>query len=193
MSTDAAASEVLSLIGGASFLLKLVAIDGHSASGKSSLARMLQSKHPHATVVQTDGFYRPLDADYRAALGAAGGYAEYYDWQRLQAQVLRPLRSAAKARYQKYDWSRNELGEWVEVEPEGLVIVEGCYSARPELRSYYDSIVLVVTSPAERMRRQLLRNDASGAWLKRWDDAETYYLEHFHPESYADIVLPGQS
>jgi uridine kinase len=192
MSTAAAATEFLGLIGSVSTPITLVAIDGHSAAGKSSLARALQAKHRRAAIVQTDDFYRPLDVAYRATLDAAGGYAEYYDWQRLEAQVLRPLRSRTKACYQRYDWGTNELNHWAELEPEGLVIVEGCYSSRPELRSYYDAIAFVVTSPIERMNRQRRRNDASDVWLRRWDAAERYYLENFHPERCADIVLPGQ-
>jgi uridine kinase len=192
MSTDNAAEEFLALIRSASAPLALVAIDGQSAAGKSTWARMLQTKHLDATIVQTDDFYRVLDPSYRDGLDAAEGYTEYYDWQRLEAQVLGPLRSGMKARYQRYDWDTNELGDWTTVDPVGLIIVEGCYCARPELRNYYDAIVFVVTSPVERERRQYLRNDASDDWLGRWDAAERYYLDRFDPESYADLVLPGQ-
>jgi uridine kinase len=192
MSTDTAAEEFLALIGSTSASMAIVAIEGQSAAGKSTWARMLQTKHLDAAVVQTDDFYRPLDPSYRASLDAAEGYAEYYDWQRLEAQVLGPLRSGTKARYQRYDWGTNELGDWTTIDPVGLVIVEGCYCARPELRHYYDAIAFVVTSPVERERRQYLRNDASDAWLGRWDAAERYYLDRFDPESYADLVLPGQ-
>jgi uridine kinase len=191
MSTDTAA-ELLALIRNDSASMTLVAIDGHSAAGKSTLARILQTKHSDAVVAQTDDFYRPLDLGYRATLDAAGGYAEYYDWQRLEAQVLRPLRSGTKARYQRYEWDTNELGDWATIDPVGLVIVEGCYSARPELRAYYDAIAFVVASPVERKLRQHLRNDATDAWLGRWDAAERYYLDRFDPESYADVVLLGQ-
>jgi uridine kinase len=192
MSTDNAAEEFLALIRSASAPLALVAIDGQSAAGKSTWARMLQTKHLDATIVQTDDFYRVLDPSYRDGLDAAEGYTEYYDWQRLEAQVLGPLRSGMTARYQRYDWDTNELGDWTTVDPVGLIIVEGCYCARPELRNYYDAIVFVVTSPVERERRQYLRNDASDDWLGRWDAAERYYLDRFDPESYADLVLSGQ-
>jgi len=168
----------------------LLAIDGHSAAGKTTLARALHASQ-EATIVHADDFYRPLEPSYRNALDAAGGCAEYYDWQRLEDQLLRPLRSGRPARYRKYDWSRNELGEWAEVEPGRLTIVEGCYSARPELRAYYDFIVLVVSAPDERQRRQEQRNDASRAWMDRWDAAERYYLKHFRPDAYADLVVSG--
>jgi len=109
----------------------LIAIDGHSASGKSSIARALHQVHPASTLVHTDDFYRPLPAHMRNGLDAAGGYHLYYDWQRLDAQVLRPLKNGRPARYQRYDWSTNDLAEWIIVLPTGLVIIEGCYAARP--------------------------------------------------------------
>jgi uridine kinase len=77
----------------------------------------------------------------------------------------------------------------MEVGAADLVIVEGCYSARPELRAYYDAIILVVASTAERERRQQMRNDASSEWLGRWDAAERWYMEHCRPNDYADLTV----
>jgi uridine kinase len=191
MHTPSAVEGILALIERAALKPALLAIDGHSGAGKSSLAGALQGARPDAVVVHTDDFYRPLDPQYRASLDAAGGYAEYYDWQRLEAQVLRPLSRGGPARYRKYDWGSNDLGEWGEIKPSGLVIVEGCYSARPELRSYYDAIVLVVTPPAERERRQRLRDDANNEWLDRWDAAERLYMERSGLSNYADLVVSG--
>ena len=185
------AERILALVEQVPPPLALLAIEGHSAAGKSSLASLVQGSRTDVTVVQTDDFYRPLDPGYRDTLDAAGGYAEYYDWQRLEAQVLSPLRAGRSARYQRYNWQRNSLGEWAEVKPSGLVIVEGCYSARPELRDYYDAIVVVTAASAAREHRQHLRSDARTDWLIRWDAAERLYMERCHPESYADLVVSG--
>ncbi len=53
----------------------LIAIDGHSASGKSSIARALHQVHPASTLVHTDDFYRPLPAHMRNGLDIEGCYA----------------------------------------------------------------------------------------------------------------------
>ena len=173
------------------FPVTLLAIDGHSAAGKSSFAHALQQSRSDITIIHTDDFYRPMAEDIRARLDAAGGYDQYYDWQRLETQVLRPLHSNAAARYQRYDWATNALGEWCEVPPEGIVVVEGCYSVRPELRSYYQLILLVTTSEEERSQRQLQRADEA-AWVARWNAAERYYMEHHQPHTYADIIVSGE-
>jgi len=69
----------------------LIAIDGHSAAGKSTRVRTLQAALSQVTIMHTDDFYRPMPEVNRARLDAAGGYQQYYDWQRLEHEVLRPL------------------------------------------------------------------------------------------------------
>ncbi len=173
-------------------LVTLVAIDGHSAAGKSTLADQIHASYPLSTVVRMDDFYRPLAPPARAALDAAGGYAWYYDWQRLERQVLQPLRVGQAGRYQKYNWSLNRLdGLWHEVQPQGVVVVEGCYALRPELRSYFALLLLVESSAARRWQRQLQRGDAED-WLRRWDAAERYYMQTCRPEAYADLIVAGE-
>jgi uridine kinase len=171
--------------------LLLVAIDGHSAAGKSSLAAALQHALPDVTLVHTDDFYRPMREEERARLDAAGGYQSYYDWQRLEAQVLKPLSIGSVTQYQKYDWQHNCLGGWEELKPEGIIVIEGCYAARPELRHYYNVIILIETPVKQRVQRQQARADASPEWLARWDAAERYYMEQHRPHAYAHLVVAG--
>jgi len=170
----------------------VAAIDGHSAAGKSTLARTIQQHLARVTIIHTDDFYRPLGAEERASLDASGGYDQYYDWERLEAQVLQPLSRDQSIGYQQYDWATNELGGWIRVQPTGIILVEGCYAARPELRCYYDAIIWVETSVRKRLVRQAARADATAAWLARWDAAERYYIEQFQPQSYADLVITGE-
>jgi len=172
--------------------VQLVAIDGHSAAGKSTLARTLSALLPNVTIIHTDDFYRTLDERERAALDAEGGYYRYYDWERLEAQVLQPLSSSETSCYQKYDWSTNSLGEWVTVPAAGIILIEGCYAARPELRYYYDILLFVATPPVQRLQRQSARADATAAWLARWDAAEQFYMAHYQPHRYAHLVIAGE-
>ncbi|MBI1879818.1 MAG: hypothetical protein HYR94_16615 [Chloroflexi bacterium] len=172
--------------------LTLLAIDGHSAAGKTSLARALVHVLPHVSVVHMDDFYRSMPEEERASLDATGGYQHYYDWQRLEAQVLIPLKTGQISHYQKYNWATNRLDAWAIVPPDGVVVVEGCYAARPELRHYYDIIILVETSAQQRECRQQARADASSEWLARWDAAERYYMDRYRPHDYADLIVAGE-
>ncbi len=168
----------------------MIAIDGHSAAGKSSLAGAIAAQWPTATIIHTDDFYRPLDPTYRNGLDAAGGFAEYYDWQRLAAEVLEPLRQSATARYEAYDWASNSFHGEVEAGPSGLIVVEGCYSARPELRRFYDACIVVQTQSTRRAQRRSSRDDRQ-VWVDRWDAAERYYFERYPAADYADVIVEG--
>lgn len=128
-----------------------------------------------------------MDEGERARLDAKGGYERYYDWQRLEAQVLAPLGAGQTARFQKYDWAANQLGQWEEVAAQGVVLVEGCYAARPNFRHYYGLIILVEADAELRDHRQRQRADAP-EWWPRWDAAERYYMQTARPHEYADFV-----
>ena len=169
----------------------LVAIDGPSGAGKSTLAEALRSRLPDVSVVHVDDFYRVMEPRESAALNAREGYERYYDWQRLAAEVLAPLRRGVAARYRRYDWLRNRLGETGEAPARGVVLVEGCYAARPELRALVDLTIYVETPRAERERRVRAREQDEDVWIARWMAAEDWYEEHHRPQEHVDLVLHG--
>ncbi len=170
----------------------LVGIDGCSAAGKSTLARFIQTHLPAVTIVHGDDFYRVMDEEARAALDAAGGYELYYDWQRLRNEVLEPLSYKQSALYQRRNWSTGQLGAWVEIQPQGVIVIEGVYTMRPELRAFYDIAIFVETSFSLRMCRQAERTDPSD-WVARWEAAEAYYLDHHRPQTHANFIILGES
>ncbi len=165
----------------------LIAIDGHSAAGKTTLSSQLRDEIPDVSVVHADDFYRVMDPVERKTLDAAGGYRLYFDWERLRDQVLEPLSTGSVANYQKYDWATNTLGEWETLVPAEVVVVEGCYSARPELKRYYSAVIFVKAPTNRRIAVQQERGDA-WEWIERWYAAERHYFEISQPESYATLV-----
>jgi phosphoribulokinase len=128
----------------------------------------------------------------RYGLDAKEGYRQYYDWERLLRDVLEPLRRGDSARYQVYDWEGNRLGVWLYASAAQIVIVEGCYSSRPEFGAIIDFTVLVEADPRMRAKRQAKRGDASTAWLARWDAAERHYLSATRLRKRADAIVAGQ-
>ena len=169
----------------------LVAIDGHSAAGKSTLARRIAELVDGVSIVSGDDFYRVMSEDECSGLTPEEGFERYYDWQRLEREVLEPLTAGRTSRYQRYDWTANRLGETVTVEPQGIIVIEGCYSLRLELRPYYHVTFFVETSEAARLERQRRRGDATEAQLARWDAAEAYHFAKNAPEKGADLVVCG--
>jgi len=170
----------------------VIALDGPSAAGTSTLAAVLGPRLA-ASVVGGDDFYRDMLEAPRWALTAAQGVAEYFDWQRLRREVLEPLRDARPAQYRPYSW-RPEGGladRVVTVEPTPILVLEGVYTARPELRDLVDLAVLVDTPPKERHRRLVARGHGNDAWWSRWSAAEDYYFTAICPPESFDLVVPG--
>lgn len=172
----------------------LVAIDGLGGSGKSTLATALAELRG-AAVVHGDDFYRPMDPEERAGLNPEDGYHRYFDWQRLREEVLAPLAAGRDAAYRRYDWATGDLApdESHCVSACGIVVVEGVYTARPELADYYDLLVYVDTPRGESMRRLRERGDDHGPidWESRWRLAEEHYLALTRPRERAHLVVSG--
>lgn len=168
----------------------LVAVDGCSGAGKSTLAAALAVELDGA-VVSLDDFYRPMDPERRRGLDAQTGYELYFDWQRLISEVLDPLVLGEPARYQPYDWSTEALAEQpAAIRPEGVIVFDGVYSHRPQLRGYWDIAVFVDTPAEVRAQRLKVRADDPD-WVQRWSAAEDWYLTNVDPRSGADVVVRG--
>ena len=178
--------------------LALVAIDGPGGSGKSTLAAELAERLGglgQITIVHGDDFYRPMAAEDRLLLSPQDGYIQYFDWQRLRDQVLIPLAARTAGQYQRYDWPAGALaaGEVHHVPRSGVVIVEGVYTARPELAGYYDLTVWVDTPWETCMRRLDERGHDHGAgnWSERWRAAEEHYIATTQPGTRLDQAVKG--
>ena len=169
----------------------LVAIDGLTCAGKSTLAGQVAGALEDAEVVGLDDFYRPLAAEERAVTGPKESYDRYFDWKRLLRDVLVPLSRQSRARYRRYDWDTNALAEWHEIESRSVVIVEGVYSTRPELRRYFNVMVYVDAPRKVRLARLLDRRYPDTSWIDHWMAGEDWYVEHVRPAEQVTLVVDG--
>ncbi len=176
----------------------LISIDGPGGSGKSTLAGAVAGQTAGAgrvTIVHGDDFYRPMPAHDRLLLSPQDGYQRYFDWQRLRDQVLIPLTCGTAAEYLRYDWATHQLaaGEWHRVPRSGVVIVEGVYTARPELADFYD-LTVWVEAPREVCLRRLKErghDHGPGNWNERWRAAEEHYVATTQPGARLDLTVSG--
>ena len=167
----------------------MVAIDGLACAGKSTLAGQVAGALQDAAVVDLDDFYRPMAAEERATLGPKESCDRYFDWERLLRDVLVPLSTHSRARYRRYDWDTNRFVGWREIEPRSVVIVEGVFSTRPELRPYF-SVMVYIDAPREvRLARLLDRRYPETLWVDHWMAAEDWYVEHVQPTEQVALVV----
>jgi uridine kinase len=162
-----------------------VAVDGHGASGKSTIARAIVADMT-AALVHTDDFFMPAAraAGFRQSLG------DYYDWRRLRAEALAPLLAGHSASFCGFDWETGVLGDTVTVAPAGLIVLEGVFSAAPVLSDLLDRSIFVETPEHERMRR-LRQRITPEEWDDDWLAAERAYFDETRPPSSFDLIVLG--
>lgn len=170
----------------------VVALDGRSGTGKSTLAEWMAGQLGGIRVDQDD-FYAGGDIDEWRRLTSREKADRVIDWRRVRGEVLLPLREGQGASWRPFDWD-TMIGlapETITVPPSGLVILDGAYSARPELADLIDLSILVTLDDAVRRERLRLREgeDLVSCWHTVWDEAEDYYFGTIRPPEAFDLVI----
>lgn len=167
----------------------LVALDGPCATGKTTLGAFL-SRLYGCPLFHMDDFYLPPERKTAQRLAEPGGNV---DAERFFVEVLSPLSQGKTVRYRPYRCHPGVLGEEVVVAPAPLAVVEGVYSLRPDLQSYYHVKCFLEVPWATRRARLLDRNGADGLdrFEKLWIPLEDAYFRAYPIRETCDVVLTG--
>ncbi|MFF2851214.1 uridine kinase [Streptomyces sp. NPDC058001] len=126
--------------------VRLVAVDGHAGSGKTTFAGHLAAALGGAPVLHLDDI---------------ATHDELFDWTgRLERQVLAPLRRGERARYEPYDWHARAFGPARDLAPAPVVLVEGVGAGRRELRPSLARLLWMDLPPEESWDRGRGRDGA---------------------------------
>jgi para-aminobenzoate synthetase len=173
----------------------LIAIDGRSGAGKSTLASAV-SMRTGAAVINGDDFYAGGSAEMWDAMTPLQMVEHCMDW-RSQRAVLEELSQRRTASWLPYDWeadngSRSSIP--LTCQPTDVVILEGAYSARPELGDLLTLRVLLDTPPLIRRQRLLEREGERyrAEWEARWACAEEHYFKTVIRAGAFDLVIQPQ-
>ena len=156
--------------------VRLVAVDGPSAAGKTTFTAALSAALGGAPVVHSDDFPVPWDGDPLAW------------WPPLTALVLEPLRAGRTGRFRRYDWRNGTYGEEAEVPVAPVVVIEGVGAARAEAPAAFR---VWVEAPHDLCRRRAEeRGDDLAAW-DRWAEAEAKLFAADRTRDRVDLVIDG--
>ena len=152
----------------------IIAIDGGSAAGKSTMSARLKEKYD-CTVFHMDDFFLRPEQRTAERLKETGGNI---DRERFLEEVLEPLSRGEPVYYRRFDCASQKILEAVEVIPKELVIIEGVYSMHPAFEKYYDLTIYLDISPEEQKERILRRNTPEKAkqYLETWIPLENKYF-----------------
>jgi para-aminobenzoate synthetase len=157
----------------------VVAIDGRSGAGKTTLAERLRAELPGAPLVALEDLYGGWDGlDHGISL--------------LVRAVLRPLAAGHAAVVPRYDWVSQSWGEeWV-LQPPEFLVVEGVGAGAWAAARYESLLVWITAAGVVRRQRALERDGESFAPLwDRWAAHEERMLAREKTPARADFVING--
>ena len=167
----------------------VVAVDGRSASGKSTLAARLHAAVPRSAMVSTDDI---------------AWHHSFFDWgDLLSTGVLEPVRRDEPVSYRPPAWDERGRAGAVQV-PGGveLLLVEGVGAGRRALAPLVDVVVWVQADVQEAERRGLARDLATDdhggpehvlAFWHEWQAQERPFLADERPWDRASVIVAGTS
>jgi len=158
----------------------VVAVDGRSGAGKTTLVRRLLARVPDSAVVHTD------DVAWHLA---------FFDWaDELRDGVLEPLRRGEAVRYRPPGWvTRERPGAIALPAGRSVVWVEGSGSSRQTLSDLVDASIWVHCDNCEARRRLLARDGQEEEDLHReWEAQEIPFLLEDRPWERATVIVAGR-
>lgn len=164
----------------------ILAIDGNSAAGKTTLSALLAQIYD-CNVFHMDDFF--LRGEQRTPERYAQP-GENIDHERFYEQVLLPLSRGEDIRYARFDCSAFTLTAPVDAACKPLNIVEGCYCMHPQLSPLYDySVFLQIDADTQRRRIVQRNGDYAQQFFDRWIPLEESYFSALDPAGRADTVI----
>jgi len=157
---------------------RVVAVDGRSGAGKTSLAAVLRAELAAPTVTLED-LYGGWDGLERGV-------------SLLVSAVLAPLAAGRAAAVPRYDWARRWWsGPWT-LPPPPVLIVEGVGAGARRAAAYASVLVWVEAAASVRKKRALARDgDTFAPHWDAWAAQEDALLARDRTPDRADLVIDG--
>jgi uridine kinase len=179
---------------------RIVAIDGVDGAGKTMLADELATDVRAAgrPVLRAgvDGFHRPRAARYARGRGSPQGYyLDSYDYPTLLSVLLEPFVAGEPVCPAVWEHISDTPvpRRWQPVELGAVLIFDGIFLHRPELRDRWDLSIFCRVDPATSCARMAVRDgtpaDPADPANRRYVEGQRSYLDACDPEALASYVV----
>lgn len=164
----------------------VIAIDGMSGAGKTTLANMLKDELD-ANIISCDDFFLPSNLRTIYRLKEVGGNIDY---DRLYNEVI--LRIRKNLSFKRYDCKTNSFNEEVKLQHKKITIVEGAYSMHPYFGEYYDLAIFMEIDKETQEKIISERNkENSSDFFEKWIPYENKYFDVYKIKNRAHIIKKG--
>jgi uridine kinase len=180
----------------------IVAVDGVDGAGKTFFADALAEAFAEAGVAvyraSIDGFHRPRSERYaRGRDSAEGFYRDSYDYATFRRVLVDPFRTDAGAGFQlaAFDVGRDAPvdAQWVTAPRDAVLIIDGIFLHRPELRGLWDFSVWLEVPFRISFARMALRDgsdpDPDAPGNARYRRGQELYLREADPRQAASAII----
>lgn len=159
--------------------LHRVLVDGGSGSGKTTLAARWA-----ATWQRLAG--RPVQVVHLDDI-----YPGWHGLAAAQEVLVRDVLRDEAPGYRRWDWAAGAPAEWVPLEADGLLLVEGCGALTPSSVALADLAVWLDVPADRRRERALGRPDGDGfePWWEVWAAQEREHWRAHRPWELAHLVV----
>lgn len=156
--------------------MRLVGVDGHAGSGKSTFAGELATALGGAPVLRLDDI---------------ASHEELFGWTgRLLSEVIEPLGRGETAHYAPYDWRARRFGPPRPLPPAPVILVEGVGAGRRALRPYLALLLWMDLAEEESWARGRARDgEEQRAFWDGWTRAEREHFADDPSRPYADLLV----
>ena len=179
-----------------------IAIDGVDGAGKTTFAdelgTLVAARGRPVIRASVDGFHNPRAVRYRRGRHSPEGFFEdSYNYAALKQYLLDPLSPGGSRMYRRaiFDHVTDGivLADDLEAPLSSVLLIDGIFLHRPELRTYWDASVFLRTDFAVSVARCASRDgsspDPAAPSNRRYVEGQRLYLQSCQPETKATFVI----
>lgn len=169
----------------------IIAIEGQSGSGKSSLANMLHEIYNYP-IIHMDDFFLQKHQRTLERLNEVGGNIDY---ERFYQEVITPINQHQSFDYSIFDCQSMSIQGQRHIHFDSQIIVEGSYSLHPFFQDYA-SFSIFLSLPFELQKQRIKKRNGDKMlerFIHEWIPKENQYFQYFDIEKKADMIIKNDS
>ncbi len=164
----------------------IIAIDGPSASGKSSLGYLLKEKYD-GLLIRTDDYFLHPTRKTEERLREVGGNLDY---ERLLQEVFNNIDNNT-IQSNHFNCKNNVLENREPVLNKDVIIIEGVYSLHTLFQKFYTFKIFMDVEKDVQLKRIKERNGdvMLKRWIEEWIPLENEYFKKINARNIVDLVI----